>query len=363
VQRVTIGLLILASCVALHVACVQSGPRDSGAGQIDPPVAKFGDVTITASELDKVLGSSLLQLENQLYDRKVRVLSDHILERLVEAAAQAKGMTPEEFRTAELEIGEPPEEQIEQVLRQYRQRLPPDEQEARKQVVGFLKQQAGAQRVEQLRQRLFAEAGVVILLDPPRATVPVNTHNPRRGTEGAPIVLVEYTDFQCPYCGRAQDTISALMTRYPGKVLHVFKNLPLDMHKEARGAAEAALCANDQGRFWEMHDWMFKNRSGLGQPALVSKAEELGLDVEAFKQCLEGKVHSPDIDKDMQEAGSFGITGTPGFMVNGRLMTGAQPLENFVQVFDDELRRAGIEIPAPPVEQPAPAASTAGTQN
>jgi protein-disulfide isomerase len=143
------------------------------------------------------------------------------------------------------------------------------------------------------------------------------------------------------------------MERYDGKIRHVFKQLPLPMHSEAPLAAEASLCAADQGKFWELHDWLFANRSNLSPETIGDQVAALGIDREAFETCLQAGTHRAQVEADSAEARSFGITGTPGFVINGRILGGAQPFEAFAAVIDDELRRAGVEIPAPPAPQAA----------
>ena len=188
------------------------------------------------------------------------------------------------------------------------------------------------------------------MLDPPRVKPEIEAWNPTRGPVDAPIVFIEYTDFQCPYCDRVQPTIDALRERYGDKMVHVFKHLPLPMHQQAGLAAEASLCAGDQGKFWELHDWIFANKNNLSRDTLVTQAETLGLDLEAFSTCLDAGTHRGHVQADTAEANSFGIRGTPGFVVNGRVVTGAQPLENFIEIFYDELRRAGIPVPGTETE-------------
>ena len=121
----------------------------------------------------------------------------------------------------------------------------------------------------------------------------------------------------------------------------VYRDLPLAMHKNARGAAEAANCAQEQGKFHEYHDKLFQNQRALEVDNLKQYAADLGLDTEQFNQCLDSKKYSKDIDEDMADAQALGVSGTPAFFVNGRFLNGAQPFEAFQQVIDDELQRKG----------------------
>jgi protein-disulfide isomerase len=335
------------------VACAQTS-SDPTATE-NEIAARFGDNVITVAEVEEQAGGQLVGLYQQIYQVKDQQLRQMIYNTLVEEAAAAEGIDRSAYLEREIigKVGEPAEAQIEQVLNQYRSQLPPDEEQARQQVVAYLTQQARVQQETLLKDRLFKAAGVQIMLDPPRVAPVVGADSPKRGSEDAPVVLVEYTDYQCPYCVRAQPTIAAVRERYGDSVLHVFKNLPLPMHAQAKLAAEAALCAGDQGKFWEMHDWIFANNQNLSNDTLTAQAEALSLDVPIFMACLNDGTHRQQVDKDTAEANSFGIRGTPGFVINGRVLSGAQPLDQFIAVIDDELRRKALPIPgAEPTEEP-----------
>lgn len=168
---------------------------------------------------------------------------------------------------------------------------------------------------------------------------------PSIGPEGAEIVIVEFSDFECPFCKRWHDqTYRPLMEAYPGKIRLVYRNLPLPElnHTNAVSAAEAAMCAGDQGSFWEFHDKLFSDEYGLGEEAYLKYATDLGLDVEAFNECITSRRHQEFVEKDRQFAKQLGVSGTPTFFINGLAIVGAQPLQVFQQVIDKEL--AG-EIP------------------
>jgi len=327
------------------VACAQ--PPEEPSSPESAVAARFGDTVITEAEVEEKAGGQLIGLYQQVYQAKDQQLRFMIFNQLVEDAAAAEGMTSEAYLEREIggKVTEPTDAQIQQVINQYRSQLPPDEAQARQQVVAFLKQQMAQQVESDLRARLFDAAKVEIFLDPPRVHPVIEPSNPMRGPADAPVVLVEYTDYQCPYCDRAQPTLNAIRERYGDSVLHVFKNLPLPMHQQAGLAAEAALCAGDQGKFWELHDWLFANKNNISHDTLVAQAEAIPLDVAVFTQCLGTRAHKDQVDADAAEAAAFGIRGTPGFVINGRILTGAQPLDAFIAVIDDELKRAGKPIP------------------
>ena len=306
IRGAIVGILI---SMAL-IACAD-GPVETE----ETVAARFGDNVITVAELEEAAGGQLVGLYQQIYQVKDQQLRQMIYEQLLEEAAAAEGISRDEYFQREVtsKIPEPTEEQIQQVITQYKSQLPPDEAQARQQVVAFLSQQGRAQAENALKDRLMAGAGVEIFLDPPRVKPVIGEAVPKRGPADAPVVIVEYTDYQCPYCGRVQPTIDAIMERYGDSVVHVFKNLPLPMHQQAKLAAEAALCAADQGKFWELHDWLFANKSNISHDTLTAQATELQLDVAAFTSCLDGGTHRQQVQDEAKEANSFGIRGTPGF--------------------------------------------------
>jgi predicted DsbA family dithiol-disulfide isomerase len=346
VHSLTRGALTGAFITIALVACAQP-PEEPASAAGAEVAARYGDTVITVADVEAEAGGQLVGLYQQIYQVKDQQLRQMIYTRLVEKAAAAEGLDSTAYLEREIigKVGEPSEEQIAQVLNQYRSQLPPDDAQARQQVVAYLTQQARVQRETELRDQLFSAAGVEILLDPPRVKPEITAANPSRGKADAPVVLVEYTDYQCPFCVRAQPTIQAIRQRYGDSVVHVFKNLPLPMHQQARLAAEAALCAGDQGKFWELHDWLFANKDNISLDTLTVQAGELALDVPAFTACVNDGTHRAQVEADTAEANGFGIRGTPGFVLNGRVITGAQPLETFIAVIDDELKRKGLPLP------------------
>lgn len=160
---------------------------------------------------------------------------------------------------------------------------------------------------------------------------------PQRGADDAPITIVEFTDYECPFCGRyIRDTYPALLAEYGDRMKYVVRNFPLSsIHPNARKAAEAAECAFDQGRFWEYHDALFQNQGALDVPSLKAYAEELGLDVASFATCLDSGAKRDVVAADHRDALAHGVNGTPTFFVNGRMLVGAQQLAAFEALLTD----------------------------
>jgi protein-disulfide isomerase len=161
---------------------------------------------------------------------------------------------------------------------------------------------------------------------------------PVKGPASAPITVVAWSDFQCPFCSRAVPTVRQVEDAYKGKVRIAFKQFPLPFHDKAHLAAEAALAANEQGKFWQMHDKLFANQQALDRPSLEKYAQELGLDMAKFKAALDSGKFKNKVDAEDKEGAAFGVTGTPTFFINGTRLVGAQPFESFKAAIDKELK-------------------------
>ena len=162
---------------------------------------------------------------------------------------------------------------------------------------------------------------------------------PVKGASGAKVTVIEFSDFQCPFCSRVNPTLKQIEDDYKGKIKIAFRNLPLPFHDKAHLAAEAALAANEQGKFWPMHDKLFANQQALDRPNLDKYAQELGLNMSKFTAALDSGKFKDKVDQDAKEGASFGATGTPTFFINGTRLVGAQPPEKFKEVIDAELKK------------------------
>ena len=167
-----------------------------------------------------------------------------------------------------------------------------------------------------------------------------------KGPANAPVTIVEFSDFQCPFCARVVPTLKQIEDTYKDNVRIVWKHLPLEIHKDAVGAARAAESAAKQGKFWEFHDVLFANQKKLGSADLKQHAQELRLDMKRFETDLLNSDDQKRIDADVAEAKALGVTGTPGIFINGRFVEGAQPYEVFAKMIDEELTKRGVAIPA-----------------
>jgi protein-disulfide isomerase len=183
---------------------------------------------------------------------------------------------------------------------------------------------------------LKAKTAVRIALEPPRQTVSAGK-SPAKGGANAQVEVIEFADFQCPYCLAAAPTVKKVMETYGDRIRLVYRNYPLPNHPLARPAAEAAQCANEQGKFWPYHDRLFGEAGKLTDADLKKAAADLGMDATRFNTCVDEHRYKAVIDEDQQAGNAAGVNGTPAFFVNGRLLSGAQPFEVFKRVIDEEL--------------------------
>lgn len=160
---------------------------------------------------------------------------------------------------------------------------------------------------------------------------------PVKGPEDAPVTIVEWSDFQCPFCNRVAPTLAQIEKEYGDKVRIAFKHLPLSIHAQAPQAHAAAEAAHRQGRFWEMHDKIFANQRDLSVATLERHAREIGLDMEQYRRDVASASVKQRIDADMAQASELGVSGTPAFFINGRFLSGAQPYPNFKRMIDAAL--------------------------
>jgi protein-disulfide isomerase len=185
-----------------------------------------------------------------------------------------------------------------------------------------------------------SEPALRINLDPPRRTVDVGPEDPSEGPATAPVTIVEFADFQCPFCGQLAPTLRRIREQYGDRVRLIWKDFPLaQIHPRASQAAEAARCASDQGRFWDYHDRLFTNQRALETSALKQYAKDVGAETARFATCLDSGKYAETVRLASSAASRLGLTSTPTTFVNGRMVSGAKPYATFAAIIDDELAR------------------------
>ncbi len=334
------------------LACTSpSTTQAKAAPAADPnaPVAKIGTEVISAKELEDFAKGDLKKLDaqyqEQLYQTKRQALDAIIMKRLVDAKAKAAGKSPEEFVQGEVMARVPPTtdaevQQVYDAAKAQGRDLPPIAQ-VKETIVRYVQQQKAQASAQAYYDKLKADAKVEILLPPYRAPrQQVEAKGPSRGPATAPITIVEFSDFECPYCSRAEETVSEVMRVYGDKIRLVYRDLPLPNHKNAPKAAEAAHCAGEQGKYWEMHAKLFANQRALEVPALKGYAKDLKLDQAKFDKCLDSGATAAIVEESRKVGNEAGVNGTPAFFVNGILISGAQPFDAFKEVIDVELAQS-----------------------
>jgi protein-disulfide isomerase len=334
------------ACTSPSSTQAKSGAATPPAADPNAPVAKIGAEAITSRELDEFAKGDLKKLDQQyqeqLYQLRRQALDAMILKRLVEAKAKAAGKTPEAYVQAEIVDKMPPPsdaeiQQIYDAAKAQGRDLPPISQ-VRETIIRFIQQQKAQAAAQAYYDRLKSEAKVEVLLAPYRPPrQQVEAKGPSRGPASAPVTIVEFSDFECPYCSRAEETVSEVMRVYGDKIRLVYRDLPLPMHPNAPKAAEAAHCAGDQGKYWEMHAKLFANQRALDPAALKGYARDLKLDQAKFDKCLDSGATASIVEEGRKAGTEAGINGTPAFFVNGILISGAQPFDAFKEVIDAEL--------------------------
>jgi protein-disulfide isomerase len=307
-------------------------------------LAEVDGEAITADEIAKVIGAPLGRLEEQIYTLKRRALDALIAHKLVEKEAEKRGVSAQALLDAETRNGEAiTEQEIEAAYRQQKAQLNADEATSKEQIRRQLHAQRVAARERAFIEQLRAQAMVVVNLKPPipfRVDVKADGA-PFKGPATAPVTIVEFQDFHCPFCVRVQPTLTQLAARYGDRVKLVYRDFPIDsLHPQARNAHEAARCANAQGKFWAYHDALYSKQRKAAAEDFKAIARDVDLEMETFELCLNARTYRSAVQKDIDEGTRVGVVGTPTFFINGRMISGAQPLETFTRIVDEELARS-----------------------
>jgi protein-disulfide isomerase len=332
------------SLAALILALAAGAPGAHAQTPATEPLAEVNGAAITAKDVETALGAKLSQLEEQMYTLKRNELDALIAQRLLAQEAAKRGISVAALLDEEVtsKVTLVTEKEIDEYYAANKARMRADEATVRPQIRNVLQQQRLKARREVLLASLRSQATIVVRLEAPAAMrVDVAVAGaPVRGAADAAVTIVEFSDFECPYCKQASGTIAKVMEKYAGKVKLAYRDFPLEkIHPQARSAAEAAQCARAGGKFWEYHDALFVQSPKLAADDLKRYAKEIGLDVDKFDACVAGGAQSAAVQKDIDEGTRLGITGTPAFFINGRFLNGSQPLDAFSKVIDDELTR------------------------
>jgi protein-disulfide isomerase len=309
-------------------------------------VATIGSVAVTEQELDQAIGAKLTRILTDQYNLRRAVLDDLIATKLLEAEAAKRHVTVDELLKSEVDakIVQPNVAELEPMYEGVAERYPGmTKEQALTEIAESMRRSRVMSRKVEFVKELRNAAGVKVNLQPPR--VAVNAEGPSRGGADAPVTIIEFSDFECPFCGRAVETLQRVEKTYGDKVRVVFRDYPLAMHRTAKRAAEASHCANEQGKFWEMHDKLFSKGGPITDADLTRYAVQIALDRPAFDACLSSGKFKEAWKPSMDEGQRVGVQSTPTFFINGRLIVGAANYEQFARVIDEELANTQSQRP------------------
>jgi protein-disulfide isomerase len=313
-------------------------------GKDSETLAEIAGTVVTRVDVDKSGGKQLRALRQQLYQLERQKLDEHIGAILVTLEAKKRRISVATLLEQEVNssVKPPSEEEIRGLYEKNKARIPVELEKVRDQIRNYLHEQKITERKIEYFKTLRINGKVTTYLKPPelvRVDLSVNGA-PSKGSEKAEVTIVKFEDFQCPYCKAVQPNYQEVLKRYDGKVRLVHKDLPLDqIHPQARQAAEAARCADDEGKFWQYHDKLYASAPKAAPEDLKSYAKEVGLNGNSFEKCLSTGKYKARVQKDVDEGAALGLTGTPIFFINGRELSGAQSVEAIAQIIDEELAR------------------------
>jgi protein-disulfide isomerase len=314
------------------------------------PAATVGGTAITLEQLDRAAANQLGKIRQQEYDIRAEVLAGLIQDQLLQTEAAARKMSDADLVQTEItdKAAKPTPDEVQQYYDKMKARMGGKSFDD---VKGDIEKMLAAQKANDRKgaylNELSAKYEVKMLLDPPRSTITLRPGAPVMGPADAPVTIVEWSDYQCPFCKRAHPTVEQVLSEYKDKVRFIYLDYPLPFHQMAMPAAEAVHCAEDQGKFWEYHTNLFVAPGDLSPADLTKRATDLGLDTTAFNACTAANKHEALIKSNYEDGAALGVTGTPAFFINGRMLVGAQPIEQFRTIINDELSRKGVPAPKP----------------
>ena len=308
----------------------------------DGVAAKVGDIVIQDTELYQGIEGELYDAEMKIFDIKFNRIKQLVVEKLVAKDPKGKGLSNdqyfEKFIASQIKISE------KEVNAFVKERKIPAEQlnpQVMEKIKGYLTMQKKEVALEAWIGEQTGKSGISVFLQKPqRPTFNVEVGSaPTVGGEKAKVTIVEFSDFQCPYCAQGSKVLKQLKKKYGNKIKVAMKQFPLPFHTQAKTASLAALCVNEQGadKFWAMHDKLFADQSKLKPEDLKATAKSLGVDAKKFNECFDSKRHMAQIEKDIEQGKTLGVKSTPTFFVNGQLFRGALPVEEFSETIDQQL--------------------------
>ena len=336
-----------AACIAALwlTGCAQSSAQQPRTPAPNEVVATVGSTSITLAQVDeKALQQptgnfGAMKLAQALYEARRLAIDELIEDALLNQDAKARKLEPAKVVEQEItaKVAQPTDAEAALWFEQNQARLQGATlDQARQAIKSYLVQQRTLAARQQYMDGLRAKVATRIILDAPRQVI-AKADRPTKGPANAPIEMIEFSDFQCPYCESAFPTVNQVLNTYGDRIHFTYRHYPLAIHPRARPAAEAAQCAAEQGKFWPFHDKLFGDQSRLSDADFRQDAAQLGLDTAQFNACVDSRKYQAEVDVDIRAGDEAGVSGTPAFYINGRMLSGAQPFEAFKRLIDEEL--------------------------
>jgi len=300
-----------------------------------------GSRPIREREIDEVVGSQLFNLQERIYNLRKKALEELIVQILLKEEAEKRGVSEDELRKQLMpEKVDVKRSEVEKAYADILGNLENmNKDEAKQRIRLDLESRMRLETYKAAIADLVGKARIEMFLsEPAPPSSRINAEGPSRGPRDAPVTVVEFSDFQCPFCKQAATSLKPLIESYGSKVRWVFKQMPLPIHSDAFRAAQASLCASEQGKFWEYHDILFASGE-LSAEQLKKHAANLGLRLDEFSACLSSETSAANVRKDTQEAMKADVQGTPTYFVNGRIIRGFKSIDDFKKIIDQAIQR------------------------
>ena len=320
-----ITLVLLSSCAEKKGPAAQNVGSTAPSGNI---LAHFNGEPITDEDIRKVAGPKLAQAEMDLYDARREGIDQLIADKLLEMESKKQGMAKEEFLKKNLfDKIKIEDKDVEKFYNEQKAQMQGKTlDEVKSNIQGFLSRDKSQKIYGDLIAGLQKKAQVEILIQAPRVKIEEGD-SPAIGPKDAPITVIEFTDYQCPFCGRSRPTVNQILEEYKGKVRYVLRDFPLSFHQDSEKAHEAAHCAGEQGKYWDMNKKLFSDQQAIKMDDLKKYAADLKLNTTKFNECLDSGKFADKVRQNQEYGEQVGVNGTPAFFVNGRMISGARPFE------------------------------------
>ena len=321
---------------------------------------KINGKATTVEAIYKNHQDKFYDLEKQKFELIERLAHQQYLESFWSSLAKKKGISPEkaqkDYLATKTLVSESEIKNTISKFKDHPQLKDLSDKEKRKQITDYLKSMKTRSEIDRLVQDALKQKKLVVRYPKPqepiykltvKASDPVKYGpkptdiKPAGCKDDCKITVIEYSEFQCPFCEKILPTVRQLMSEYKGKVRWIVRDFPLGFHKRARPAAAAAHCAKDQDKYWQMYEELFKNQRKLEDSDLTKYAKNIGLNMKKYDKCISSGVKMSDIEENYRSGEQLGVTGTPAFFVNGRRLSGALPYGEFKKIFKEELAKKG----------------------